>query len=47
MQGIKVEPKEDIVKRLGRSPDCADAVVLAILRPPVYETPRPTRLVAM
>jgi hypothetical protein len=39
MQGIKVEPKEDIVKRLGRSPDCADALVLAILRPPVYETP--------
>ncbi|HEV3151304.1 MAG TPA: terminase, partial [Acidobacteriaceae bacterium] len=33
MQGIKVEPKEDIVKRLGRSPDCADAVVLAALRP--------------
>jgi Terminase large subunit, T4likevirus-type, N-terminal len=31
MQGIKVEPKEDIVKRLGRSPDCADAVVLSIL----------------
>ncbi|HEV3084106.1 MAG TPA: hypothetical protein VGY66_30260 [Gemmataceae bacterium] len=47
MQGIKVEPKEDIVKRLGRSPDCADAMALAILRPPVYETPRPTRLVAM
>jgi len=39
MQGIKVEPIEDVVKRLGRSPDCADAVVLAILRPPVYETP--------
>jgi hypothetical protein len=36
-----------IVKRLGRSPDCADAVVLAILRPPVYETPRPTRLIAV
>ncbi|HEV3443121.1 MAG TPA: hypothetical protein VG099_00695 [Gemmataceae bacterium] len=47
MQGIKVEPKEDIVKRLGRSPDCADAVVLAILRPPVYETPGPTRLIAV
>jgi hypothetical protein len=34
-------------KRLERSPDCADAVVLAILGPPVFETPRPTRLVAM
>jgi hypothetical protein len=44
MQGIKVEPKEDIVKRLGRSPDCADAVALAILRPPVYDTPVPTHL---
>ena len=29
--GIKVEPKEDIKKRLGRSPDCGDAVVLAQL----------------
>lgn len=27
--GIKVELKEEIIKRLGRSPDCADAVVLA------------------
>ena len=46
MQGIKVEPKEDIVKRLGRSPDCADAVVLAILRPPPCITSGPTRLIA-
>lgn len=29
MRGVLVESKEDIVKRLGRSPDCADAVVLA------------------
>lgn len=29
MRGILVESKEDIVKRLRRSPDCADAVVLA------------------
>lgn len=28
--GIKIESKEDIKKRLGRSPDCADAVVLAL-----------------
>lgn len=27
--GIKIESKEDIKKRLGRSPDCADAVVMA------------------
>jgi hypothetical protein len=31
--GIMVESKEDIKKRLGRSPDCADAVVLAHYRP--------------
>jgi hypothetical protein len=29
--GIKMESKEEIRKRLGRSPDCADAVVLAHL----------------
>lgn len=29
--GIKIESKEDIKKRLGRSPDCGDAVVLAVL----------------
>ena len=29
--GVKVEEKQDIIKRLGRSPDCADAVVLAYL----------------
>lgn len=27
-QGIKIEKKEDIQKRLGRSPDCGDAVVM-------------------
>ena len=46
MQGLKVEPKEDIVKRLGRSPACAVAVFLAILRPPVYDTSGPKRLIA-
>jgi hypothetical protein len=35
-QGIKVEPKEDVVERLGRSPDCADALVLSILVPTEY-----------
>jgi hypothetical protein len=27
--GIQVEPKKDVVKRLGRSPDKGDAVVMA------------------
>jgi hypothetical protein len=31
--GIRVESKEDIKKRLGRSPDCGDAVVLALNEP--------------
>jgi len=26
---IKIESKDEIIKRIGRSPDCADAVVLA------------------
>lgn len=29
--GILIESKEDIIKRIGRSPDCGDAVVLALL----------------
>lgn len=32
--GIIVEPKEDIIKRIGRSPDVGDAVVLAHYIPP-------------
>ncbi len=31
--GIQVEPKEDLIKRLGRSPDSGDALVLAHLQP--------------
>lgn len=31
---IYIESKEEIIKRLGRSPDCADAVVLAWAMPP-------------
>lgn len=31
VNGIAVEPKEDIASRLGRSPDCGDAVVLGAL----------------
>jgi hypothetical protein len=30
---IKVESKEEVIKRIGRSPDCGDAVVLASLVP--------------
>ena len=30
---IKVEEKDEIHKRLGRSPDCGDAIVLALLTP--------------
>lgn len=30
VRGIQVESKEDIIKRLGRSPDCGDAVVYAL-----------------
>lgn len=30
---IKVEPKDDIIKRLGRSPDNADALLLAFYQP--------------
>ena len=35
--GVQVEAKEDIVKRIGRSPDCGDAVALAhlVLQSPV------------
>ena len=31
-QGVQVESKEEIVKRLRRSPDCGDAVVLAAMK---------------
>ncbi len=39
--GIKVESKEDVTRRLGRSPDCGDAVVLACRRVP-HMPPRDT-----
>jgi hypothetical protein len=28
--GVQIESKEDIKKRLGRSPDCSDAVVMTL-----------------
>lgn len=31
---IRVEPKDDVIKRLGRSPDNADALLLAFYTPP-------------
>jgi hypothetical protein len=46
VQGLKIEAKEDIVKRLGRSPDCGDALVLAILVQTPSGDPGPTRLIA-
>jgi hypothetical protein len=35
-RGIQVELKEEIRRRLGRSPDRGDAVVLAALRTPIF-----------
>lgn len=34
-RGIQVESKEDVIARLGRSPDAADAVILALMPPPI------------
>jgi hypothetical protein len=44
ISGVKVEPKEKIVERLGRSPDCGDAVALAALVPPTVGNMGPGRL---
>jgi hypothetical protein len=37
LQGIKIEPKDDITKRIGRSPDKADSLVYASFIPPSTE----------
>ena len=37
-RGIKVESKEEIVKRLGRSPDRGDAVVMSFVQGPSHQT---------
>ena len=43
-RGIQIEHKEKIIKRLGRSTDRADAVVMAAMRTPVMlEKPRVIR----
>jgi len=40
-RGIQIESKDDIIARLGRSPDCADAVVMALnAKPAVLATAR-------
>jgi hypothetical protein len=41
LRGVKIEDKDDITLRLGRSPDCADAVVLAHLQMPKFDPPPP------
>ncbi len=35
-RGIQVEAKTDLIRRLGRSPDKADAVIMAMIRVPGY-----------
>ncbi len=42
-QGIKIESKEDIRKRIGRSPDDGDAVVQAFFHPKTDAKPKPRR----
>lgn len=34
ISGVQIEKKEDIMERLGRSPDAGDAVACSVLRPP-------------
>jgi hypothetical protein len=35
---VRVESREDIIKRLGRSPDWASAYVLALIDTPKFQT---------
>lgn len=42
-RGIQIEDKEDVIKRLGRSPDLADAVVLAHFSGNMIYYPEPVR----
>lgn len=41
VRGIQIEPKEDIIKRIGRSPDKADALALAYYVATVLPPPPP------
>lgn len=43
-RGIQIESKEDIIKRIGRSPDCGDAVVMALSTPFTEIRPMPGKL---
>ncbi len=40
VSGVKIESKDDIIKRIGRSPDCGDAVVLGNLPVGVFDPPK-------
>jgi hypothetical protein len=42
-QGVQIEEKEDIAKRLHRSPDCGDAVVYAFFNGG-FQTPQPVQI---
>ena len=42
-RGIQIEGKEEIIRRLGRSPDRGDAVVLASIRTPIIRDNRSNR----
>jgi hypothetical protein len=44
VRGIQIEAKEDIARRIGRSPDCADACVMSLLVPTYATVGGPTRL---
>lgn len=46
VSGVQIEDKEWIIKRIGRSPDCGDAIVQSIIvLQPESAAPRPKRLV--
>lgn len=45
--GYKVEKKEEIVKRIGRSPDVADAIVLSFWTHPIHQTGKHIRTIGL
>jgi hypothetical protein len=46
VRGIQVEAKDDIAKRIGRSPDCGDAAVYAAYAAPVLSYDYTARTIA-
>jgi hypothetical protein len=42
--GVKIEAKDDLARRIGRSPDCGDAAVLALLMPATGDGPAGDRV---